>query len=143
MLLIAGDGALRRKLERRAVDLGVAHRVAFLGFAENIKSFMESIDIFALPSRWEGFGYVLAEAMASRKPIVAFNTSSNPELVADGETGLLTEPNAGALAAGLMRLASDRTLSARMGERGRERVARHFTLAECSREVERFLLGRG
>ena len=53
---------------------------------------MDSIDIFLLTSRWEGFGFVLAEAMAAAKPIVAFDISSNPELVSHGVNGYLAEP---------------------------------------------------
>jgi len=126
-LLIAGDGKLRQDLERLARELGILHRVVFLGFVDNIKSFMESIDIFALSSRWEGFGYVLAEAMASRKPIVAFNVSSNPELVEDGVTGeLVAKEDAAGLARSLQKLAGSEELRRAYGSAGRRLVERKF-----------------
>lgn len=89
-ILIAGDGPLKEALIEKAKTEGVEDVIIFLGFVENIKSFMDSIDIFVLSSLWEGFGYVLVEAMANCKPIVAFNVSSNPEIVSDNETGYLT-----------------------------------------------------
>ncbi len=86
---IGGNGPLLSGLKAQAVQLGVAEMVDFSGFIDDSRSFLQSIDIFALPSRWEGFGYVIAEAMASTKPVVAFDISSNPELVENGQTGML------------------------------------------------------
>jgi glycosyltransferase involved in cell wall biosynthesis len=90
-ILIAGEGRLKESLEHKAVAAGVADRLSFLGFVENMPQFLSSIDIFLLPSHWEGFGYVIAEAMYCGKPVVAFNVSSNPEIVIDNETGFLVE----------------------------------------------------
>lgn len=138
-LLIAGDGKLRQELELQAVKLGIAHRVVFLGFVENIKSFMESINIFVLPSRWEGFGYVLAEAMASRKPIVAFNGSSNPELVADGVTGNLVPMDVNVLAESLSKLALDPCICVQYGAEGRVSAEQKFSFAINIRKIANFI----
>lgn len=89
-MVIGGEGRLREELLDKAKNLNVQHQVVFAGFIENPKDLICSGDIFVLPSLWEGFGYVLAEAALCEKPIVAFNCSSNPEVVIDGSTGFLT-----------------------------------------------------
>ena len=88
-ILIAGSGELEQELKNYAKKLDVSDKIIFLGFVENISIFMQNIDIFLLTSFWEGFGYVLAEAMFFEKPIIAFNVSSNKELVQNNKTGFL------------------------------------------------------
>jgi len=88
-LVIAGIGELETELKARAQVLGIAEDVTFVGFVESMPAFYNSIDILAHSALWEGFGYVIAEAMAHKKPVVAFDTSSNPELIDHGVTGLL------------------------------------------------------
>ena len=90
-ILIAGDGPLKDDLQKKASAAGVSAEIIFLGFVDNIRNFMKSIDIFLLTSLWEGFGYVLVEAMAEAKPVVAFDVSSNPEIVENKKTGYLVE----------------------------------------------------
>ena len=92
-LLIAGEGKLLNELKQYAKDKGVSKEILFLGFVENIRRFMKTIDIFLLTSLWEGFGYVIVEAMAAAKPVIAFDVSSNPEIIGDGETGYLVKNN--------------------------------------------------
>lgn len=143
-LLVAGEGRLRQELEQQAVRLGITHRVAFLGFVENIKAFMESLDIFALPSRWEGFGYALAEAMASAKPIVAFEVSSNPELVEDGVTGtLVPRDDVAGMARAILELARAPELRRAFGSAGRQRVAQKFDFETNLRQVSALLHEHG
>jgi glycosyltransferase involved in cell wall biosynthesis len=90
---------------------------------------MNSIDIFVLPSFWEGFGYVLVEAMACSKPIVAFDLSSNPEIIDRDKTGFLIKPfDTKAMTDTLEHLATDHTLRVSMGKAGRQRVQEHFTI---------------
>ena len=89
-MLIGGEGRLREELLDRAQSLNVQNQVVFTGFIENPKDLICSGDIFVLSSLWEGFGYVLAEAALCKKPIIAFDCSSNPEVVVDGFTGFLT-----------------------------------------------------
>ena len=88
-LIIAGIGELEAELKDLAGSLGIARHVEFAGFVESMPAFYNSIDILAHSALWEGFGYVLAEAMAHKKPVVAFDVSSNPELIENGVTGLL------------------------------------------------------
>ena len=128
-LLIAGDGELRQEIMHNASEISLSDQVVFLGFLENIKPLLASSDIFLLPSRWEGFGYVLIEAMACRKPIVAFNTSSNPEIVADGKTGFLVNDfDTGEFAEMIFQLINNAQLRKQLGENGRKLVEERFTL---------------
>lgn len=88
---IAGDGPLFNDLSEQIKANNLTNEIELLGFVDNMKSFMQGIDVFVSTALWEGFGFVLAEAMAQQKPVLAFNLSSNPELVINGENGYLIE----------------------------------------------------
>lgn len=92
-LRIGGEGRLRKLIESRIKDYELESEVYLDGFINKPEIFLNSIDIFLLPSLWEGFGYVLAEAMLFKKPVVAFNCSSNPELIINNKNGYLTKFN--------------------------------------------------
>lgn len=133
-VLIAGTGELEGALKQQAIKKGVAENIIFLGFVENIKSLMQSIDVFVLSSLWEGFGYVLIEAMASVKPIVAFDISSNPEIMGDEQ--FLVEPfDINHLVWCIQSLATDKILREKMGQLARERVETHFSIETTVRQV--------
>jgi glycosyltransferase involved in cell wall biosynthesis len=146
-LLIAGDGPLRAELEWQADALGISDRVWFSGFVDGVDGLLRAADIVAFPTTaafGEGFGLVNLEAMAAGRPVVASAVDSIPEIVVDGETGILVPPgDPGALAAALVKLAGDRELRARMGERGRHRAASEFRvdlMAERTEAVYREVL---
>lgn len=86
---IGGEGRMLKELQEKVITNDLSDYVEFTGFVKDSKEFLRHIDIFVLTSKWEGFGYVLAEAMLARKPLVAFNISSNPELITDGYNGSL------------------------------------------------------
>lgn len=139
-MMIAGEGKLKEELERTARELGVEREVIFPGFIDDTKGFMESIDIFLLPSLWEGFGYAIVEAMACRKPVIAFNVSSNPEIIDDGRTGFLIEDmNVEKFLQKIELLIGDRELRRKLGEEGRKKVERDFSLDRVVREVEEMI----
>src|SRR5687768_4892209 len=93
-------------------------------------------DVFALPSWTEGFPLVVLEAMALGRPVVATAVGGTPELVADGETGLLVPPrDVAALTASLKRVLDDEGLRRRLGEAGRRRVAERFSPEAMTRDV--------
>ena len=128
-LVIAGDGELADELRRLASRLGVADRVHWLGWRADAAELMAAFDVFLLPSLHEGFGLVLLEAMARRAPIVASRVGAIPEIVIDGETGILVEPrNAEALAQAITRLLNDRALRKYMGLLGAARLEEHFSV---------------
>jgi glycosyltransferase involved in cell wall biosynthesis len=134
-LVIAGDGEERAALERRAVDLGIAERVHFLGFRKDVPRLLAAFDLFAISSRLEGFCNSVLEAFAAGVPVVATNAGGLPEMVKDGETGLLTPvADPPAMAAAIVRLALDRSLGARLAEAGRRLVESEYTV---ERMVER------
>lgn len=140
-VLLAGTGELERELRDHVKKLGLEDCFHFLGFVEEMKRFYSSIDILALPSLWEGFGYVLSEAMSMRLPVVAFEVSNIPEVVLHGQTGLLVQEwNVVAFADALAQLVRDEGLRIRMGEAGRKRVESKFTLAKTVQELEGVML---
>ncbi len=139
-LLIAGDGKLKNDLIRQAKERGVEKEVKFIGFVNNIKSFMESIDIFLLSSLWEGFGYVLVEAMLCAKPVVAFKVSSNKEIIIDNESGFLVDDlSAEEFAEKTMLLINDKNIREKMGNFARESSISRFDIERSFIELEEFL----
>jgi|WetSurMetagenome_2_1015567.scaffolds.fasta_scaffold04968_5 L-malate glycosyltransferase len=89
---IIGDGPLEDHLKERAVNLGVADKVHFLGFRPDAKSLIASVDIFVLPSLHEGIPYVLLEAMASSKPVICTGVGGVNEVVTNSQDGILVSP---------------------------------------------------
>ena len=138
--IIGGDGALLNHLKNCAKQLGIAEIVDFTGFVENTNNFMQQLDIFVLPSRWEGFGYVTAEAMASAKPVVAFDISSNPELVKNGQTGFLVPfPNVDLLADAIEKLVNSPSLRETFGKKGKAVAEQKFSAEQCEEKLVEFL----
>jgi glycosyltransferase involved in cell wall biosynthesis len=132
-LLIAGhdDENLRGELERQA---GPA--VVLAGYLEAAEA-LAAIDVFVLPSLWEGFGLVLLEAMSARLPIVATRVSAIPEIVVDGETGLLVPPaDPGRLAEAICALLSDPGRANLLAARGHQRMREQFTLESMIARTE-------
>jgi len=139
-VLIGGDGPLKQELVSYAEKHEVADRIVFLGFIDNVAEFMNSIDIFLLTSLWEGFGYVIVEAMICKKPVIAFNCSSNPELIEDSRTGFLVEfGNIKSFGEKLKILINDKDLRYDFGERGYLKARKHFSVENTTNELENFL----
>jgi len=113
------------------------HRVAFVPFVEQPLAYYHLAAFAALPSRIEGFSQGLLEAMALGKPVAASAAGGNPDLITDGETGLLVPPrDAAAWARAVDRLAADRDLAARLARAGRDRVRSTFTLERTADRTE-------
>lgn len=125
-LRLAGEGPQREGLEREAARLGLADRVELLGFVENPYPMMRASSVFVQPSRSEGFGVGVVEALALGLPVVA-TASGGPEEVLDGgRFGLLVAPaDADALAEALTRLATDEPLRAALAARSDEAITRY------------------
>lgn len=121
--LLAGEGEEAFRLKRLAEELHIEDRVCFLGWQQDIPEVLAALDLFVLPSRNEGMGRVLVQAMAMGKPIVATRVGGVPEVLGEGEAGLLVSPDdPGALASAMAQLLTDRELARRMGEAGRRRA---------------------
>ncbi len=126
--VVAGEGPMRPELEYASAER-LGGRLHLLGWRDDMPALMRRHDVFCLPSVREPFGLVLLEAMAAAKPVVVFRSGGAPEVVVEGETGLLAEPgDAADLARCLQQLAGDAELRLRMGEAGRARVLDAFTL---------------
>lgn len=130
-LVLAGeDQDQRARLGAQAASLGLASRVTFTGHLSEALylSALAAGDVFVLPSEWEAWGIVLAEAMACERPCVATRVGGAPDVVADAETGyLVAYGDPAALAARVSELFDDAGARARFGAAGRRRVAERFT----------------
>jgi glycosyltransferase involved in cell wall biosynthesis len=138
-LRIAGTGPEAEALRRRAARPDLAGRVEVLGHVsfDALVAEYRRADVFCLPSRQEGFGIVFLEAMAAGLPIVAARAAAVPELVVDGECGILVPPgDAEALSAALEKLLSDADLRKRLGEGGQRRVRSYDAPLIASRFIE-------
>jgi glycosyltransferase involved in cell wall biosynthesis len=137
--LLVGEGEDRPHLEAQIRRLGLTDRVRLLGAQprHNVSELLQQVDALALPSvvmpngKMEGIPMALMEALAAEIPVVATAISGIPELVRDGETGLLVpERDAAALAEALLRLYTDRDLGRRLASAGRQLVLREFNLEQ-------------
>ena len=127
--VIVGDGKCLPDLKTLTVQKGLSDVFDYAGFHSDTYQFMQSFDIFALPSLSEGLSSAILEAMACSLPIVATNVGGIPELVKNGENGLLVSPaNPAELAQAIQHLAEHPAEAERMGRNGRERMERQFTL---------------
>lgn len=136
-LVVVGDGSERSALEALARAVGVADRVLWTGWRDDAPRYLQSFDVFALPSRFEGFPLVLLEALLARSAVVAADVGSVREVVFDGTTGLLVPPgDPAALADATRRLLADGELRGRLGEQGRRLVLERFTADHMTRAFE-------
>ncbi len=134
---IAGRGPLEPALKTYARELGVEDAVRFLGFVSPVQRAIEESAVVVVPSLGEGFGMVALEAMERARPVIASSVGGLPELVADGETGLVVPPSdAEALADAIVSLAGDLPRAAAMGEQGRARALTEVTPERCVERVE-------
>jgi glycosyltransferase involved in cell wall biosynthesis len=127
-LLFVGDGPDRSALEQRAAEMGLQHRVKFLGQRLDIPELLASSDIFALATNWEGFPIGILEAMRAGLPVVASNVNGVGEAVSDGVTGyLVPAADSNAFRNRLVQLLTDVNLRRNMGAAGRLRFEKEFT----------------
>jgi glycosyltransferase involved in cell wall biosynthesis len=127
-LVVLGEGPQRAELEQLARELDVA--VYLPGRVPDVAAWLRRADLLVHPVRWEGFGLALLEAMLASLPVVATNVSSIPEIVVDGETGLLVPPDdPGALATAVNRVLED---PSDYGGKGRERARSEFSVARMA-----------
>lgn len=134
---IIGDGPRRKELQKLIRERELEQSVWLLGERDDVVQWLSAFDVFALPSLWEGLPNALLEAMAFGLPVVASNVDGVAEAVEDGKSGLLVPArNPAALAAALLRLASDPPLRARLGEAARKLIAERFTLPRMISEYE-------
>lgn len=138
-LILAGDGELRESLLALADRLNVGDHVYFLGFRRDIPDILKALDVFVLPSLREGLPLVLLEAMASGLPVVVSAVGGIPEVVGDGDFGLLVDPhNSESLAVAMVRMAQRPAEELRdLGMKARQRALIDFSAERMIRDYER------
>jgi glycosyltransferase involved in cell wall biosynthesis len=139
---VAGEGSLRKSLQKAATRLGVKDEVQFQGFVSDMPAFLSQVDILVLPSLFEGFGVSVLEAMAAGKAVIASRVGGLEELVSDTVTGLLVAPrDVDGLARAIAKLAVDRALLREMGRKGRARLQANFTIERMAQQNEDYYYG--
>jgi len=135
--VIAGDETqgqfgFKKKLQDLSAELGVSDKIQFLPFTNAVPEFMSAIDLFILPSHTETFGFVLVEALAMGKAIVATRSGGVPEIITDGATGLLVPPrDVSALAGAIMRVLNDHQLCSAFSLAARADALKRFDVVLC------------
>jgi glycosyltransferase involved in cell wall biosynthesis len=133
--LLVGDGPDRPSVEAEVRRLGLQDAVTLAGTRDDVPELLARADVFALSSRSEGAPLSILEAMAAGLPVVSSRVGGVPELVVDGETGLLVQPgDPAAMADALGRLVADADLRSRLGAAGRERAQRYFDVRRQRRD---------
>jgi glycosyltransferase involved in cell wall biosynthesis len=141
-LEVAGDGPCLPDLRRLAGELALDDCVSFLGQVRDVPGLLARAGLFVLPSLSEGISLTLLEAMSSGLAVVATRVGGNPEVVADGQTGLLVPPaDPPALAATLLTVSQDAGLRSRLGRAGRQRAEQHFDIRRTVADYERLFRG--
>ena len=136
-LLLVGGGPMETELQKLAQDLGVEEAIRFLGTRHDVPAILQLSDLFVFPSLSEGLGVALLEAMAMRRPCIASNITAIPEVVEDGRSGILVEPQRpDQLANAVLSLINDPKRRQAMGARGRQIVEETFSINVSIRLLE-------
>jgi glycosyltransferase involved in cell wall biosynthesis len=140
MILGADVPGVRAEFEARARAGGIADRVHFGGYQQDVRPFLHEFALFVHPSYGEPFGLSIAEAMAMRKPVIACDTGGVPEIITHGSDGwLVEERSAAAVATAIATVLNDGGLSRRLGERARETVRERFSpRQQCAAVTRRY-----
>ncbi len=137
VFLLAGDGALKDELEATAAGLGIEKNVVFAGFRRDVAALLKASTVFVLPSLWEGLPLVAVEASAAGVPVVATAVDGTPEVIKDGETGLLVPPkDPQALARAIISLLDEPETARNMGQNGAMFVRNNFDIERQVKETE-------
>jgi len=139
--VVFGEGALRTELENKIASSGLSKQFFLPGFLTGMQALLQDIDIFVLPSFTEGLPNVILEAFAAGKPVVATAVGGTPEVVEDGVSGFLTDPQKPEyMAECILRLVEDENLRKAMGDSGLECVKRNYTFEHQTDQYEKLYL---
>lgn len=138
--LVIGDGRERDNLHKLVTENGIERYVEFRGFVHNLKEILNELDILVVPSLQESFGMAAVEAMAMELPVIASKVGGLPEVVKDGETGILVPPaDPQSLANAIKFLINNPATRFEMGQRGKERVNQKFDIDKNLRISEKII----
>ncbi len=136
--LFVGEGDGREPLRSLARERGVEHACRFAGAQSNVADWYAAADVVVLPSLSEGLPFVVLEAMAMARPVVASHVNGVPEIIQDGRNGLLVPPrHTSALETAIRRLLHDPVLAVRMAKAGQQDVAMHFSVGKMIEDTVR------
>lgn len=139
--VVAGEGMERKFLENKINSLNISDKFQLPGWQKDIKDFLQKLDIFVLPSRWEGFGIVLLEAGLAGLPVIASRVDGIAEIIKDGEDGLLFEPgDHSELADKISFLMNNESECARLGRNLQKKVIENFDIKKIVAEYEKSYL---
>jgi glycosyltransferase involved in cell wall biosynthesis len=146
--VLVGEGPARQEWEALSRELGIDRQITFTGARNDMPEVYASFDAMVLPSEIEALPMCLLEAMAAGKPVIATRVGAIPRLIMNGTTGLLIEPgDVNGLTKAILRVLEDRDFARRLGEKGRERVAQHFSAEQMAKNYigtyEQVLASRG
>jgi glycosyltransferase involved in cell wall biosynthesis len=134
---IAGKGGLKNTLIQKTEQLGVSHHFKFPGPRLDLFEILKILDLYVLPSEWEGLPLSLLETMAAGCPIVATNVGGIPKAIEDGISGVLVEAkNSGQLANGIIRILSNKELGAQLSQNAKKRFLKEFSAERMVAEHE-------
>lgn len=135
-LLLIGEGELMPGLQRMARELGLAERVVFTGFRSDIPALTQALDVAVLPSLFEGMGRAVLEAQAAGKAMIASRVGGIPDLIADGQTGLLVDPgDAAQLADAIQQLHDQPQLRRQLGEAAKRALDERFDARVMAHQI--------
>jgi len=136
VLFIVGDGKLRSNLQQQTKELHIESSVYFLGPRDDVPDILSNLDLFILPSRYEGCPNVVLEAMAAGKCVVATAVGGTPETIVDGKTGILVKPdNQEALVTAIVDLLKSPDKPSILGQQARESIERSFTIEKMVQQT--------
>lgn len=139
-LLIIGDGEERNKLQAQIQQLGLNHRVILYGRLDDARSYLKVFDAYVLPSVKEGFPWAILEAMRAGLPVIATRVGAIPEVIQDGQNGLLIEPrNPAQLAQKLEQLLADEQLRISLSTHALQTISEHFSLSKMLQQIKTLL----
>lgn len=139
--LVIGDGRTGDELKVFVKQEGLNQYIRFLGYRNDVTELLSVIDIVTIPSLQESFGVVALEAMAMKVPVIATTVGGLPEIIKEGETGMLVPPaDVDSLCSAMMTLMENRELRKKMGEAGRERVLEKFSAGNNVKKTEEVYL---
>ncbi len=134
---IIGEGEMNDPLQRRARQEGLQDAMIFTGPRDKMPEVYAGLNVFVLASLWEGHPLSLIEALAMERPTVATRTSGSPEIIDDGESGLLVPPkDPKSLADAILRLLNDPAFAKRLGKQGRHQVKSRYSFSEMMNQTE-------
>ncbi len=135
--ILVGDGELKKNMIKLAEKINVSDYISFLGFRDDVPEILNILNIFVLPSLWEGLGRSLTEAMYSACPVVATAVEGVPELIIDGRTGYLVQPkDSVAIAQKINDLLIHPREARQMGKNARKKVMSDFDACVMIKKID-------